>query len=95
VLPTLLLIVAIVCLLDLPASVSMPWRQAGVLILAGLIAVWAIDFRYPNGRRDGPIWVSQVHEARAQCKHRAPTYRVTLYVAPGTASAPLTCDFLR
>ncbi len=81
-----ILIVASVMLIALDATVrdnarAVPW--AVLVALAVSVPIWTVDYRYTNGRTDGPRWDQQVRVAEATC--RAPldvTRQATVALSP-------------
>jgi hypothetical protein len=60
-------------------------RGLAIVLLVALLPAWVLDFRFANGRSDGPEWSAQVARAPAACRS-AHGSDVTLQISPpGTA----------
>ena len=79
---------------SVPTSARFATRNLGiVLCCASLVPIWAIDFRTPNRRSDGPLWSSQVVHTRLACSTTS-TREQRLDISPAGWYAVVPCSDL-
>lgn len=71
------------------ARVNAWWPALACTLL--LAPAWAVGFRTPNGRSDGPTWQSQLAVARAQCAEPEPSGFAQIEVDPPGHFILLAC----